>query len=165
MSTKSKSTNKSARKWIIILIVIVLIACAAAGYAMWKLQALTASPQTQTLTQVPEEVTVPHPLFYPLEPFTVNLVESASQDERVLYVGFTLRLKDRHTEERLVKYLPEVRSRILLLLSHQEQSALQTEEGKTALSAEIKQVLKPPFAPGLPEQDVADILYTTFILR
>ena len=165
MSTKSESPQKSARKWIIILIVIVLIACGAAGYAVWKMRALTSSPQAQTLVQVPEEITVPQPLFYPLEPFTVNLVESASQDERVLYVGFTLRLKDKNTQERLVKYLPEVRSRILLLLSHQQQSTLQTEEGKTTLSAEIKKVLNPPFAPGLPEQDIADILYTTFILR
>jgi len=165
MSTKSESPQKSARKWIIILIVMVLIACGAAGYAVWKMRALTSSPQAQTLVQVPEEIAVPQPLFYPLEPFTVNLVESASQDERVLYVGFTLRLKDKNTQERLVKYLPEVRSRILLLLSHQQQSALQTEEGKTTLSAEIKKVLNPPFASGLPEQDIADILYTTFILR
>jgi len=165
MSTKSESPKNSAKKWIIILIVMVLIACGAAGYAIWKLRALTPSPQSQPIAQVPETINVPQPLFYPLEPFTLNLVESASQDERVLYVGFTLRLKDSQTEERLVKYLPEVRSRILLLLSHQEQSALQTEEGKTALSAEIKKVLKPPFAPGLPEQDIADILYTTFILR
>ncbi|MBT0722883.1 flagellar basal body-associated protein FliL [Rosenbergiella sp. S61] len=165
MSTKSESPHKSARKWIILLTVIALIACGAAGYAVWKLRALSTSPQTPTLTQVPEEITIPQPLFYPLEPFTVNLMASASQDERVLYIGFTLRLKDKQTEERLIKYLPAVRSRILLLLSHQEQTALQTEEGKTALSVQIKKVLKDPLAHGLPEQDIADILYTTFILR
>lgn len=136
MSTKSESPHKSARKWIILLTVIALIACGAAGYAVWKLRALSTSPQTPTLTQVPEEITIPQPLFYPLEPFTVNLMASASQDERVLYIGFTLRLKDK-----------------------------QTEEGKTALSVQIKKVLKDPLAQGLPEQDIADILYTTFILR
>jgi len=163
MPTKPQTANTSARKWIILLILIVLIACAAAGYALWKLQGLKAAASVQPPT--PAQVTVPQPLFYPLEPFTVNLVESSSQEERVLYVGFTLRLTDQQTEQRLAQYLPEVRSRILLLLSHQQQAALQTEEGKLALTAQLKAILKPPFAAGLPEQNIADILYTTFILR
>lgn len=165
MPTSTHTPKKSSRKWIVLLLVIVVIACGAAGYAFWKLRALSASAATQTSLSSAVSAEVPQPLFYPLEPFTVNLVDSPTQEERVLYVGFTLRLNDRQTEERIVRYLPAARSRLLLLLSHQHQAQLQTEQGKIALTAELKAALKPPFAPGLPEQEVADILYTTFILR
>ncbi|MBT0728312.1 flagellar basal body-associated protein FliL [Rosenbergiella australiborealis] len=165
MSTTPETPKKTSRKWIILLIIIVLIACGVAGYALWMIRGLSSASPASTTAPATAEVTVPHPLFFPLEPFTVNLVDRASQEERVLYVGFTLRLTDTQTQERLMKYLPEVRNRILLLLSHQQQDVLQTEEGKTALAAQIRTALNSPFAQGLPEQNIADILYNTFILR
>ena len=55
----------------------------------------------------------PAPVFFPLDTFTVNLGDA----DRVLYVGITLRLKDEATRSRLNDYLPEVRSRLLLLFS------------------------------------------------
>lgn len=57
---------------------------------------------------------------------TVNLGDA----DRVLYIGITLRLKDEATRSRLSEYLPEVRSRLLLLFSRQDAAVLATEEGK-----------------------------------
>jgi flagellar FliL protein len=62
----------------------------------------------------------PAPVFFPLDTFTVNLGDA----DRVLYVGITLRLKDEATRSRLNDYLPEVRSRLLLLFSRQDASTL-----------------------------------------
>lgn len=66
------------------------------------------------------------PVFYALDTFTVNLGDA----DRVLYIGITLRLKDEATRSRLSEYLPEVRSRLLLLFSRQDAAVLATEEGK-----------------------------------
>nr|VUD23698.1 flagellar basal body-associated protein FliL [Salmonella sp. NCTC 7297] len=48
-----------------------------------------------------------------------------------MYIGVTLRLKDEATRARLNEYLPEVRSRLLLLFSRQNAAELSTEAGKT----------------------------------
>jgi len=62
-------------------------------------------------------------------------------------------------------YLPEVRSRLLLLLSRQNAAQLATEQGKQALVGQIKQVMAPPLVTGQPAQVVSDVLFTAFILR
>lgn len=80
---------------------------------------------------------MPSPVFYALDTFTVNLGDA----DRVLYIGITLRLKDEATRSRLSEYLPEVRSRLLLLFSRQDAAVLATEEGKKNLIAEIKTTL------------------------
>lgn len=54
----------------------------------------------------------------------------------------TLRLKDEATRARLNEYLPEVRSRLLLLFSRQNAAELSTEAGKQKLIAAIKETLK-----------------------
>ncbi len=63
--------------------------------------------------------------------------------------------------------MPEVRSRILLLLSRQKATELVTEAGKIHLMSEIKQALRPTFESELEEskQIITDVLFTTFILR
>ena len=103
---------------------------------------------------------MPSPVFYALDTFTVNLGDA----DRVLYIGITLRLKDEATRSRLSEYLPEVRSRLLLLFSRQDAAVLATE-GKKNLIAEIKTTLSTPLVAGQPKQDVTDVLYTAFILR
>lgn len=66
----------------------------------------------------------------------------------MLYIGITLRLKDEATRSRLSEYLPEVRSRLLLLFSRQDAAVLATEEGKKNLIAEIKTTLSTPLVAG-----------------
>lgn len=82
-----------------------------------------------------------------------------------MYIGITLRLKDEATRSRLSEYLPEVRSRLLLLFSRQDAAVLATEPGKQQLIATIKTTLSTPLVAGQPKQDVTDVLYTAFILR
>ena len=131
-----------------------LAACASAGYSYWHSHQVAAEDKAQ-------QRVVPSPVFYALDTFTVNLGDA----DRVLYIGITLRLKDEATRSRLSEYLPEVRSRLLLLFSRQDAAVLATEEGKKNLIAEIKTTLSTPLVAGQPKQDVTDVLYTAFILR
>lgn len=147
--------NRKRAIWLPLLLLLTLVACAAGGYSYWRMQQ-NANPMTKTVAPPPAS-----PVFFALDTFTVNLGDA----DRVLYVGITLRLKDEETRARLSEYLPEVRSRLLLLLSRQDAAQLATDTGKLKLASAIKETLSTPLIAGHPRQDVTDVLYTAFILR
>jgi len=151
------ATTKSRKRsiWIPLLVLVTLAACATAGYSYWRMhetpkEAVKAEPEPP-----------PVPVFYALDTFTVNLGDA----DRVLYIGITLRLKDDLTRQRLSDYLPEIRSRLLLLFSRQSADQLATDVGKQKLVDAIKETLAQPLVAGQPKQVVTDVLYTAFILR
>ena len=154
--TDSAINKKSKRAiWIPLLVLITLAACATAGYSYWRMQ---QQPSASVKAEPPPP---PAPVFFALDTFTVNLGDA----DRVLYIGITLRMKDEATRSRLNEYLPEVRSRLLLLFSRQNAATLATEEGKQQLITAIKETLVTPLVVGQPKQVVTDVLYTAFILR
>ncbi|CEJ65887.1 MULTISPECIES: flagellar basal body-associated protein FliL [Citrobacter] len=154
--TDSAINKKSKRAiWIPLLVLITLAALATAGYSYWRMQ------QQPSASVKAEPAPPPAPVFFALDTFTVNLGDA----DRVLYIGITLRMKDEATRSRFNEYLPEVRSRLLLLFSRQNAATLATEEGKQQLIAAIKETLATPLVVGQPKQVVTDVLYTAFILR
>ncbi|WP_380178924.1 flagellar basal body-associated protein FliL [Kalamiella sp. sgz302252] len=156
-----KKAKSGKRKLLIILIaLVVLAACGAGGYLVWHKMHGSAETAKAEKPEPP-----PAPVFLPLDTFTVNLINPDNDPDRVLYVGFTLRLPDQETLQRVNDYLPEVRSRLLMLLSNQNAAALGTEQGKQELVKQIKATLAPPLVPGQPAQKVTDVLFTAFILR
>ncbi|MCT4702172.1 flagellar basal body-associated protein FliL [Enterobacteriaceae bacterium H20N1] len=155
MTDFAQTKGRKRSIWMPLLVLITLAACATAGYSYWRMQQQPATAQADK----PEPP--PAPVFFALDTFTVNLGDA----DRVLYVGVTLRLKDDATRQRLSEFLPEVRSRLLLLFSRQDATALATDEGKQKLVEAIKNTLAPPLVAGQPQQVVSDVLYTAFILR
>ncbi|MGY5956540.1 flagellar basal body-associated protein FliL [Kosakonia sp. BK9b] len=156
MTDSAISKKRKRSIWIPLLVLITLAACATAGYSYWRMQ---QKPAASAKAEPPPPP--PAPVFFALDTFTVNLGDA----DRVLYVGITLRLKDDATRARLSEYLPEVRSRLLLLFSRQDATQLATDEGKQKLATAIKEALAAPLVPGQPKQEVTDVLYTAFILR
>ncbi|AXF76113.1 flagellar basal body-associated protein FliL [Erwinia tracheiphila] len=157
-----KKAKSGKRKLLIPLILLVLvIAGSVGGYFVWRM--MKAPTDTAQATKPAEPP--PAPVFFALDTFTVNLINPDNDPDRVLYVGFTLRLPDEDTRRRMNDYLPEVRSRLLLLLSRQNAATLGNDQGKQDLVNQIKTVLAPPLVPGQPQQTVNDVLFTAFILR
>jgi flagellar FliL protein len=106
---------------------------------------------------------VPAPIFIPIEPFTVTV---QSQDhERIVHVGMTLRVSDEQSRQRIEKYMPEVRSRILMLLSAQTPESVQTAQGKIDLATAIMKTVNKPFSPLPDGQYVTDVLFTAFVVQ
>ncbi len=101
---------------VILLVLISVVACGAAGYSWWLLQQHKNGAEPAAAKQQPPAA----PVFMPLDTFTVNLVTPDNNPDRVLYIGLTLRLPDESTRRQLNDFLPEVRSRLLMLLSRQE---------------------------------------------
>jgi flagellar FliL protein len=161
MSQNSLPTASKKRPLLVILLVLItLVACGAAGYSWWQLKQHQSGTQPADKPQPPAA-----PVFMPLDTFTVNLMTPDNNPDRVLYIGLTLRLPDENTRRQLNDFLPEVRSRLLMLLSRQEAGQLSSEQGKQQLVAQIKDVLSPPLVKGQPKQVVSDVLFTAFILR
>ena len=156
MSDNNFPAKRKSSIWVILLVLIAVAASAGGGYSWWVLH--KSKPTTAKAVPV-------IPVFMPLETFTVNLITPDNNLDRVLYIGLTLRLPDDATRAKLNDYLPEVRSRLLLLLSRQSADSLSNEEGKQRLVGEIKNVLSPPMVKGQPNQVASDVLFTAFILR
>ncbi|MCL2895319.1 flagellar basal body-associated protein FliL [Brenneria tiliae] len=159
MSENALPSGRKRSVWLTVVLIIIFAGATAAGVSWWFLH------QQKSATAVQEAPPPPEPVFMPLDTFTVNLVNPDNDPDRVLYVGFTLRLPDEATRSHLNNYLPEVRSRLLLLLSRQNAIELAQEQGKQKLVEDIKQVLSTPLVPGQPNLIVTDVLFTAFILR
>lgn len=115
MTDKAKAKGGKRKLLLLMVLVALLIGGSVGGYLIWQ---KLNSPGATTAEAKP--VPPPAPVFFPLDTFTVNLVNKDNDLDRVLYAGFTLRLPDEDTSQRINDYLPEVRSRLLLLLSRQE---------------------------------------------
>ncbi|CAH1387760.1 flagellar basal body-associated protein FliL [Candidatus Nitrotoga sp. M5] len=75
------------------------------------------------------------PIFIPLEPFTVNL--QRERTDQFLQIGISLKIFQEELQEQIKQNLPEIRSRLLVLLSGKRPSELTTSNGKKRLVNEI----------------------------
>lgn len=125
------------------------------------------------------------PVFVKLEPFTVKL--QAEQQEAYLQATPELRVIDAAVGERVKQYMPEIRHKVLLLISGKKASELGTPQGVQLLSNEIRTQInltldgpkikpktkgKPkeeaPTEPGDqagPDDSVQAVLFTSFIIQ
>lgn len=150
-STPNVKTSKS-RKFILLLALAALGIAAAGGGAYAYLRGEYKAAAT---------VAPPDPIFVALEPFTVNLQPNGRS--RFLHVAMTLKVVDAKSQQQLTKYLPEVRSRVLTVLSNRQSEVLLTAEEKTQLADEIMAALNRPFAPDLAPSKIASVMFTTFM--
>ena len=76
------------------------------------------------------------PVFVNLEPFTVNL--QPDNGEQYLQVVAVLRVADSEAADALKTYMPEMRHKMLLLLSSKKASDIATVQGREKLSEEMR---------------------------
>lgn len=105
----------------------------------------------------------PAPIFVTVAPFTVNL--QSDYGDRLLYVGLSLRVGDDKTREFLTQHMPEVRSRLLLLLSGKSAEALIKPQGKVHLKQEILGLFDDPISTPQPTLSIDDVLFSDFIVQ
>jgi flagellar FliL protein len=103
------------------------------------------------------------PEYLAIEPFTVNL--QPENGDQYLQVAFTLQVDGAEQAELIKNNMAKVRSRVLLLLSGKKASEINTVEGKQQLAGEILAVVKEPFSEHGDEQEVSDVLFTSFIIQ
>ena len=154
-------------KFILLLIIVI---GASVGATMWFTSRdsapgapAPASTSEQAAQAPAAPPVVPAPIFAELDPFTVTLYSETRN--RILYTAITLRLGDDASRKQITDYMPEVRDRILKVLSAQQLPLIQTPEGRQALVDALKAALARPFATQLPGPQVADVLFTAFVVQ
>jgi len=103
------------------------------------------------------------PIFVTLEPLTVNLHTDGRG--RFLHVGVSLRMPDEKSQARINEALPELRSRLLLLLSDRDPAALATPADKIRLAEQIRDELNRPITPGLPPHGITAVSFNAFVVQ
>lgn len=149
------------KKLLWVMIILVLLSSAGAAAAIYMVlddrDATPEDAEEQTAERQP-------PVFLTIEPFTVNLADDR-QGTRLLYTGITLRVEDQETRELLEEHMPQVRSRLLTVLSGQEAGDLTSSEGKQRLASTINERLSEPFDENQPSLELREVLFTEFIVQ
>ena len=149
--------KKSKKKLIIVLMAVLLLAGGGGGAWYFMGQKKPAGEQHAKV-----EPAKP-PVFLVMEPFTVNLTSEGG--EQFLQAAFTLQVGSAEQVDLLKLYMPQVRSRLLLLLTSKKASDINTAEGKKKLSAEIMAAVKQPFTANAKPQEVTDVFFTSFVIQ
>jgi flagellar FliL protein len=154
---ESADPKKSRRKLLTIIIAALTILGAGGGGA-WYIN------QTKSAHKEEAKQEAPHaPIFMSLETFTVNL--QPDPGEKYLQVELTIQVADLAEEELIKLNMPQVRNRILLLLSSKKSSEISTVEGKKVLSDEIISGLNKPFTDAGKAQKISSVFFTSFVIQ
>ena len=151
-----------SKKLLWIMIVLVLLSSAGAAAAIYMvIDKRESGTQDATMQQPMERES---PIFMRIEPFTVNLADD-SYGSRLLYTGVTLRVGNDESKAILEEHMPQVRSRLLMLLSGKQANELTSSEGKQQLALAIVDRLNVPLTENQPPLDLREVLFTEFIVQ
>ncbi|MDM0104355.1 flagellar basal body-associated protein FliL [Variovorax sp. J22R24] len=149
---------RSSKLLIGLLVGVSLIAAAAVGYVF-----VIGPKAAHTTTEAAKPVVPEKPIFVTLEPLTVNL--QGEGRGKFLHIGMSLKVRDEPAKAQIVEFMPELRSRVLLLLSNRLPESLVSTEDKSKLAEEIRTELNRPLADNLPSQGIASVSFNTFVVQ
>ena len=156
---------KKKRGLLKVLVLVTLLLGAAGGGAWFFLGSQqAATPQRPGTAASAKRVSSKPPVFVALEPFTVNLQHDDGSPQ-YLQVGLSLKLDDDGLVDAIKLHMPEIRNRVLLLLSSKKASDISTLEGKKALSKELLREIARPLAAGGPVKGLESVLFTSFVIQ
>lgn len=151
--------GKSKKKLLIIIAVAVLILVIIGGGATFLLMKKSSPAKEKEHKTEPAKA----PVFLPLEPFTVNLQSDGG--DKYLQISMTLQVQDEEQVNLIKANMPQVRSRLLLLLSSKDASEILSADGKEKLVNEIIDKVTQPFIPKGEPQKVSGVFFTSFVVQ
>ncbi|QIB64326.1 flagellar basal body-associated protein FliL [Kineobactrum salinum] len=152
--------DSQKHKWLIIVLLLLTSALAGTNIYLLLPGDKVAEPGEEAVEAVEPET----PLFVEIAPFTVNL-QSDNYGNRLLYTGVSLQVGDEATRDLLLQHMPQLRSRLLTLISGQQAEALISPQGKSELVAMVLNMVQNDLIAGQPELAVRDVLFTEFIVQ
>lgn len=146
-------------KKLMIFTIVGVVVLAAGGGGTWFFLSQKGDGHKQEAKHEPPAP----PVFMPPETFTVNLQPEG--EEQYLQVGLVVQVKDQAASDKMKLYMPQIRSRLLMLLSSKKASEITDMAGKSKLIEEIITQLKQPFAQGDEPLQVSSVHFTDFIIQ
>lgn len=148
--------KKSKLKLIVIVLIVLLAIGGAAAYFM-------AGKKAKTGAEEAKHEAVKPPVFIVMEPFTVNLQQETG--DQFLQIALTVQVSDEKQVEEIKLYMPQMRNRVLFLLSSKKASEINTADGKKKLADEITAQMRLPFTAGGKPQTVNNVYFTSFVIQ
>lgn len=99
-----------------------------------------------------------------LDTFTVNL-QSEDSESHYLQVELVIKANETEVVNVITRKMPEIRNQILLLLSSKKPSEISNLEGKQQLSQDIAKAVKSKIESEILQDDILDVLFTSFIIQ
>jgi flagellar FliL protein len=159
--TVPEEAAPKSKKKLFLIIFLILAILGGGGAGAWFFHFKPAEAQEVKAEELKNAAAATPPVFVVLDPFTVNL----QPDGQFLQASFTLQMESMEDSQALKNFLPQVRSRLLLLLSSSQANELATPEGKMKLQREIIESVETPFNAGLKPVNVLDVFITSFVIQ
>ena len=155
--TEKTKPNKKG-KLIIILIVILALGGGIGG--TWYYMQSQIEEHEGDEPKIPKKKPT---TFIELDIFTVNLLPE--ENNSYLQVGLTVKAHETEVIDVIDDQMPEIRNRILLLLSSKEAAEISTIIGKQQLSTDITNEIKQVFDSEEMQDDIVGVLFTSFVIQ
>jgi flagellar FliL protein len=82
-----------------------------------------------------------------------------------LQITLTAQVAKIDHQEMIKQHMPQIRSRLLFLLSSKKASEIATLSGKQTLTTEILAAIREPYAKNDPPQPIIQVLFTSFVIQ
>lgn len=158
-TTENEAVQEKKPKLKLIIIAVLVLVLGAGGFFGWR--TLSASKNADgTAVEATKAKELPG-LIYPLKSFIVNLMDKAGVGRRYLKVTMEVEIGGEEEQELLDKYSAPIRDTILILLSSQRLTEINSMEGKV----ELKHRLLTRMNRILGESIVRHIYFTEFVVQ
>jgi flagellar FliL protein len=164
--------RKSKTKLIIIILVVLLLLSGIGGAVYYFFikedpveSAAVEGSATSVVKPAPKEVPGKPPVFLALESFTVNLKVAQGEDQHFLQIGISLQLRSDKSADPIKQRMPQVRNRVLMLLTNSKPDELSTTEGKEKLVEQIQTQVNALYPQLVEDAPVVGVFFTSFIIQ
>ncbi len=154
---KVEEGQKKSKLPLIIIAAVVVLALAGGG--AWFF--LKGDPEVDEKAKAKANALEAIPVYMPIDTLTVNLKDS----RQYLQLTISLQLKNGEDSALIKLYMPQVRTRALIILASKKPEDVITSEGKLALLEELKTITEKPFTDKLDPIEILDVSLTSFIIQ
>jgi flagellar FliL protein len=157
---KSEDLPKKSKLPLIIIAAVVVLALAGGG-AWFFLKGDSSEGEEQAKAKAKASAIEAIPVYMAIDTLTVNLKDS----RQYLQLTISLQLKNGEDQSLIKLYMPQVRTRALIILSNKKPEDVISAEGKLALLEELKTITEKPFTDKLEPIEILDVSFTSFIIQ
>ncbi|QWD32972.1 flagellar basal body-associated protein FliL [Polynucleobacter paneuropaeus] len=159
--SEDQPVKPKSKKMLFIIIGVVLALALGGGAAYYFLVVKAGDKSAESSKPKVPEIQV----FVPLEIFTVNLRPEPGEPQQYLQTMINLQVPSDEAAAALKGRMPELRNRILFILTNKKASEITSVDGKNALIAEITEQVQKPFSGSEAEQKITGVYFTSFIIQ
>lgn len=154
---KTEVGQKKSKLPLIIIAAVVVLALAGGGAWLF----LKGEPEVDEKAKAKASALEAIPIYMPIDTLTVNLKDS----RQYLQLTISLQLKNGDDSALIKLYMPQVRTRALIILASKKPEDVISSEGKLALLEELKTITEKPFTDKLEPIEILDVSLTSFIIQ